>query len=379
VTQDERPVRVLRVIARMNVGGPAWQVSVLTRGLTEPEFYTQLVCGTVEPGEADFLELRDPSLPVTRLASLGRSVKVWGDLKAFVDLVRLMRRFRPDIVHTHTAKAGVLGRLAAVVARVPVRVHTFHGHVLHGYFSPRVTAAVRVVERLLARRTTAIVAVGSQVRDELLAAGIGHPDQFTVIPPGVAAARPIDRSDARRSLGLPVDAPIVVFVGRLTRIKRVDRLIEAWRSIHGAHPEAVLAIAGEGDLLGDAQQLAADLPSVQFLGWQGDLAPVYAAADIAVLTSDNEGMPVTLIEASMAGVPCVTTAVGSAGEVVLNDVTGFVVTTDADAVADALNRLLGDGALRGRMGAAAAQHAEQAFGTARLVADYAELYRHLAG
>lgn len=368
---------MLRVIARMNVGGPAWQVSVLTRGLTEPEFHTQLVCGTVEAGEADFLELRDPNLPVTRLASLGRSVKLWGDLKALVDLVRLMRRFRPDIVHTHTAKAGVLGRLAAVVARVPVRVHTFHGHVLHGYFSPRVTAAVRVVERFLARRTTAIVAVGAQVRDELLAAGIGRAEQFTVIPPGVAAARRIDRDEARRSLDLPLDAPVVMFVGRLTRIKRVDRLIEAWRTVQAEHPQAVLAIAGEGDLLADAQQLAADLPSVQFLGWQGDLAPVYAAADIAVLTSDNEGMPVTLIEASMAGVPCVTTAVGSAGEVVLNDVTGFVVPTDADAVADALNRLLDDGALRKRMGAAAAQHAEAAFGTNRLVDDHAGLYRRL--
>jgi glycosyltransferase involved in cell wall biosynthesis len=125
--------------------------------------------------------------------------------------------------------------------------------------------------------------------------------------------------------------------------------------------------------------LAADVASVQFLGWQGDLAPVYAAADIAVLTSDNEGMPVTLIEASMAGVPCVTTDVGSAGEVVLNGVTGFVVPTQANAVADALNRLLGDDALRAAMGVAAARHAEQAFGTARLVADHATLYRELAG
>jgi len=260
---------------------------------------------------------------------------------------------------------------------VPVRVHTFHGHVLHGYFSPRVTAAVRVVERLLARRTTAIVAVGAQVRDELLAAGIGRADQYTVIPPGVAAARRIDRDEARQSLGLPMDAPVVMFVGRLTRIKRVDRLIDAWRTVHAEHPQAVLAIAGEGDLLDEAQQQAAGLPSVRFLGWQGDLAPVYAAADIAVLTSDNEGMPVTLIEASMAGVPCVTTAVGSADEVVLNDVTGFVVPTEATAVADALNRLLGDETLRAGMGVAAAQHAEQAFGTARLVADYAQLYRRL--
>lgn len=374
-----QPIRVMQVIARMNVGGPAAIVSDVLRGLTPPDFSTTLVCGTVEPGEADFLELRDPTLPVTRLASLGRSVKVWGDVRAFVDLVRLMRRERPDIVHTHTAKAGVLGRLAAVVARVPIRVHTFHGHVLHGYFSPRVTAAVRLVERVLARRTTSIVAVGSQVRDELLAAGIGRREQYTVIPPGVAAARHVDRDEARQALGLTVDVPVALFVGRLTRIKRVDRLIDAWRQVHQHVPDAVLAIAGEGDLFDDARQQAADLgDSVVFLGWHSDLAPLYAAADAAVLSSDNEGMPVTLIEASMAGVPCVTTNVGSAGEVVIDGVTGFVVPTDVAALAEALARVLSDAELRTSLGAAAARHAEAAFGTNRLVDDHATLYRRLA-
>lgn len=378
MTSYERPIKVLRVIARMNVGGPAWQVSVLTRGLTPPEFHTQLVCGTVEPGEADFIKLRDPTLPVTRLASLGRSLKLLGDVRAFVDLVRIMRRFRPDIVHTHTAKAGVLGRLAAMVALVPVRVHTFHGHVLQGYFSPRVTAAVRLVERLLARRTTALVAVGAQVRDDLLAAGIGRPEQYSVIPPGVAAARVVDRTKARQALRLPVDAPVVVFVGRLTGIKRVDRLLEAWRTVATADPNAVLALAGAGDLLDEVQQQAASLgDSVRFLGWQSDLAPVYAAADVAVLTSDNEGMPVTLIEASMAGAPCVTTDVGAARDVVLHESTGFVVPTDAAAVADALMLLLADADLRATMGVAAAKHAQAAFGTNRLVDDHARLYRRL--
>jgi glycosyltransferase involved in cell wall biosynthesis len=380
VNPTNRPIHVLQVIARMNVGGPASIVSDVVRDLDTDEFRTTLACGTVEPGEADFLELRDPTLPVTRLTSLGRSVKVWGDVRAFVDLVRVMRRERPDIVHTHTAKAGVLGRLAAMVARVPVRVHTFHGHVLHGYFSPRVTNAVRLVERLLARRTTAIVAVGTQVRDELLAAGIGRADQYTVIPPGVAAARPIDRAEARQALGLPVNVPVALFVGRLTRIKRVDRLIDAWRQVHQHVPDAVLAIAGEGNLLHDARRQAADLgASVQFLGWQSDLAPLYVAADVAVLSSDNEGMPVTLIEASMAGVPCVTTDVGSASEVVLNGVTGFVVPPDAAALAEALAWVIDDTELRTRFGEEAHRYAEAAFGTARLVADHAALYRRVAG
>lgn len=367
----------MRVIARLNVGGPAWQVSVLTRGLDD-EFDTVLVTGTVEPGEADFIELRDPTLPHVTLDTFGRSVRGLGDLAAFVALVRLMRRHRPLIVHTHTAKAGVLGRLAAVVARVPIRVHTFHGHVLHGYFSARVTRLVVAVERMLARVTTAFVAVGERVRDELLAAGIGRPRDFVVIAPGVDAPRPMTRAAARAVFDLDLDAPVAVFVGRLTRIKRVDRLLAAWRVVLEAHPDAVLVIAGDGDLFAEMRAAAADLgDAVRFVGWQADLAPVYAAGDLAVLTSDNEGMPVTLIEAAMAGLPAVTTDVGSAAEVVADGETGFVVASDAPAIAAAITTLLADEARRRALGAAARARAEAHFGAARLVADHRRLYRML--
>ena len=127
-----QPIRVLRVIARMNVGGPAWQVSVLTRGLENEEFTSQLVCGEISKSEADFLALRDSELPVTRIRTLGRSLNAFDDVRAFWQLLDIMRKTKPHIVHTHTAKAGVLGRIAAILTRVPVRVHTFHGHVLHG-------------------------------------------------------------------------------------------------------------------------------------------------------------------------------------------------------------------------------------------------------
>ena len=168
---DDGPIRVLRVIARMNVGGPAWQASVLTRCLGEHGIETRLLAGQVGPGEASFLKLREPDLPVTPVAGLGRSVRLLGDLRALGGVVREIRRFRPHVIHTHTAMAGVVGRVAAIITRVPVRVHTFHGHVLHGYFSKPVTHFVRTIEKALARRTTALVAVGERVRDELVAAG----------------------------------------------------------------------------------------------------------------------------------------------------------------------------------------------------------------
>ena len=373
-----QPIKVMRVIARMNVGGPAWQVSVLTRGLVPPDFDSTLVCGYVSEGEADFIALRDPELPCHQIEGLGRSVKPLDDLRAFFSLVRLMRAEKPDIVHTHTAKAGVLGRLAAIVARVPIRVHTFHGHVLHGYFSPRVTKVIVLIERLLARRTTALAAVGSQVRDDLLAAKIGTREQFTVVPPGVAIEESLSKPEARSHLGLPLEVPVVLFVGRLTQIKRPDRLLEAFHIVLTSRPDAVLAIAGEGDLLDEAKAKAADLGDrVRFLGWQSDLSAVYPAADVVVLTSDNEGMPVTLIEASMLGIPCVTTDVGSASEVVINETTGFVVPSEPDEIAGVVCRVIRESDLAHKMGQAAQTHARHKFGAERLVSDYAHLYRRL--
>lgn len=378
--QGADPVVVMQVIARMNVGGPAWIVAAVTRGLVDAEFETTLVCGQVEEDEADFLALRDPDLAVIRLDALGRSVRALGDLQALFSLVRLMREIRPTIVHTHTAKAGVVGRIAAVIARVPIRVHTFHGHVLHGYFSPRITALVRLTERVLARVTTHFVAVGAQVRDELKVAGIGEIEQYTVIAPGVAIGPEVSRAGARELLGIPEDAPVIAFVGRLTQIKRPDRLLETFKHVLRDVPDAVLIIAGEGDLFERTKAAAAPLgESVRFLGWRSDLHNVYAAADLAVLTSDNEGMPVTLIEASMAGIPCVTTDVGSAREVVIDRVTGLVVASEAVALSGAMLEILRNQPLRSSFGVAARAHAEAHFGAAGLVDSHRDLYRRLLG
>ena len=374
---EGHPVRILRVIARMNVGGPAWQVSVLTRGLDAGRFETRLIVGDVGEGEADFVELRDPDLPLAKIPGLGRSVRFGDDLKAFIAIRRSIRDFRPDIVHTHTAKAGLLGRLAAVTSRVPVKVHTYHGHLLHGYFGRFISRVLVLVEQVLARSTTTLVAVGARVRDDLVASGIGHHEQYEVIPPGVASVATIGRESARIRLGLPPDVPVVLFVGRLTSIKRPDRLIEAMSLVLESRPDAVLGLVGEGDLLKETRIRAEPLGSaVHFLGWQPDIASLYVASDCVVLTSDSEGMPVTLIEAAMAGVPAVTTDVGSAREVVLDGVTGLVVAPEAAAVADGILRLL-DPNLRNLMGAAALAKANTEFNTQRLIADHAALYDRL--
>ena len=292
--------------------------------------------------------------------------------------MRLIREFKPDVVHTHTAKAGTLGRIASVLMRVPVRVHTFHGHVLHGYFSSAVTRIFVFIERVLAHFTHGIVSVGSQVRDDLLAVKIGTFDKYRVIAPGVAKSEVVDPVVARDSLGIAHDALVLLFVGRLTEIKRPDRLLEAFSLVRAKVPSAVLLFAGEGELFEKTKVDASHFgESVRFLGWRSDLALLFAATDVAVLSSDNEGMPVTLIEASMAGVPCITTDVGSAREVVLDGKTGFVVDTNAKSLADAAIEILSNRELRDEMGNAARHHTESRFGVARLVQDHVDLYRLL--
>ena len=372
-------LRVLSIIDRLNVGGPALIATVLCEGLDPARFDHRLLAGSIDPDEGDYVDLRAPELRVERIKGLGRSPHPGNDAQALWRVSEVVRDFRPHIVHTHKAKAGVLGRTAAWTRRVPATVHQFHGHLLSGYFSPSKTKLVAGVERALARPTTGLIAVGAQVRDELLAAGIGRRDQYTVVAPGVVLPAPPDRRAARATFGLGPDAPVVCFVGRLTQVKRPERFIDLAIEVARSHPTTTFLVAGEGELLETLRERARALgDSVQFLGWRGDVATVYAASDVVVLTSDNEGMPVALIEAASIGTPAVTTRVGSAPEVVLDGVTGFVTGMEVASLVRATLELLENDDLRRGMGAAAADRARREFSAARLVADTAALYERIA-
>jgi glycosyltransferase involved in cell wall biosynthesis len=369
----------MRVIARMNVGGPALQVTTLMRGLDRQRFDQRLYVGQPGPDEGDYRELRARDVPVHPLATLGRAVHPGDDLRALAELVAAMRAFRPHVVHTHTAKAGTLGRVAATLAGVPVRVHTFHGHLLHGYFSPARTRLVVQVERALARRSSALVAVGGRVRDDLLAAGIGRPGQYAVVPPGVSLPAGPPRDEARRRLGLDGPGPVVAMVGRVTAIKRPDRMLDVARMVALSTPDVRFVVCGEGDALAAtaARAVAQRLP-VSFLPWRADVETVYAAADLALLTSDNEGMPVSLIEAALAGRAAVAADVGGVAEVVADGETGLLAAPDAAALSRAVLRLLADDELRAQLGRAARARAGTRFAGERLVADTEALYTRLA-
>ncbi|WP_239137533.1 glycosyltransferase [Sphaerisporangium rufum] len=378
-------IRVMEIIARLNVGGPATQISGILRGLNREEFDHRLYTGQVDGEEFDDLLLRrapaGPGAPgVHHVPGLGRSIRPTDDLRALAHLTAAIRRFRPHVVHTRTAKAGALGRIAALLSGVrPARVHTFHGHLLHGHFTGHRLRAYVWTERRLASVTDRLVSVGERVRDELLAAGVGRPEQYVVIPPGVRCDRTATRSAARATLGLPQEGPVVAFVGRLTRIKRPDRLIATARAVLPEVPGCRFVVCGGGELAGLVAQAAAALPGAFLpLGWRADTHTVYAAADVVLLTSDSEGTPLTLIEAGMAGVPVVATRVGSVAEVVLDGRTGLLAGTDAGELARQVVRLLADPALAHRLGEEGRRFTTGRFSTRRLVADTEALYRAVA-
>lgn len=370
-------IRLLRVIGRLNVGGPAAQIDVLVDGLDPYRFEHRIIAGLVEEGEADHLELRGSAAQVQRLATGGREIDLVADVRAVAHLRREIGKFQPEILHTHTAKAGVLARTAALSlprGRRPKMVHTFHGHLLRGYFGPLGTAAVRAVERTLGRRTDRLVAVGTRVRDQLLAARIGDIDRFVVIPPAVRLRRPPTREEARRQLDVPAEVPVVVFVGRLTRIKRPDRFAAVIAELQRQVPDLVALVAGDGPAAGHLDVGGA---TIRRLGWRPDVETVLAAGDVVLLTSDNEGMPVSLIETALCGRPAVTTDVGSAREVVMHARTGLVVPSDVMSLVDAVASLIRDPVRAAAFGAAASRFAQERFAPVRLVADYAELYEDL--
>ena len=375
----KQPVKVVQIIARMNVGGPAVIVADLMRSIDSSKVEQVLITGYCDVSEADYLETVATDIKATRIAGLGRSVSLVADIRAFFALVAMIKKIAPDVIHTHTAKAGALGRLAAILAgRKAKRVHTFHGHLLHGYFSGWKVKLVIAIEKFLAKRTDILVAVGNQVKEDLLAAGIGKSDQYRVFFPGLVEPKKISKEVARQQFEMEAGDIYVAYVGRMTSVKRPDRLLNTAAEIKARNLPVKFIVAGEGDLFESTKRDSErrDLP-VRFLGWRKDIGALFAASDIAILTSDNEGIPLTLIQAAQASLPIVATGVGSIGDIVVHEVNGYLVDSEPAALADALQKLAIDPVLRGIMGGAGRERATRYFSLEKMCADRTELYQHL--
>jgi glycosyltransferase involved in cell wall biosynthesis len=381
----EFPLRIALVIARLNVGGPATHVIELASGLPRELFTTRLIAGREGRGETGMQYLakekgvRPESVPALS-PHLGPM-----DLIAFFQLLRIFREWKPDVVHTHTAKAGAVGRVAARCAGVPVVIHTFHGHVLHGYFPRPMEGFFRNVERTLARITDRIVTLSPALRADLAEMGIADPAKIDVVPLGMDLDLFL-RSDSRRGelraeLGAAIHEPLVGVVGRLVPIKNHRLFLEAARSMVDSGNPARFVIVGDGELRDSLRNYASELgiaERVRFLGWRKDMVPVYAGLDLLALTSDNEGTPVALIEGMAAGVPVVATDVGGVPDVVRNGTSGRLVPAgDSSALCRAWLTALAEKESTEQMRIRARRDVEERFSRGRMLSAMADLYMKL--
>lgn len=347
-----RPIKVMHIIARLNIGGAALYVIELVSRLKDAGYDGQLVCGLVGKGEGDMRYIADEKhLHVTVIASLGREISPLGDLLTIYRLWRLIRQERPDIVHTHTAKAGLVGRIAAWLSGVPVIVHTFHGHVFNGYFSPTKTRVFIALERFCAWISSAIVTLSMGLKHELAEVyHIAPAAKIEVIELGFNLGKllAVQKGDSsfRAQHDIPDQAPLVGIVGRLVPIKNHDLFLHAAKRVLEQQPDIYFAIVGDGERRAELEALVVQLgiaDHVRFTGWISDLLPVYTALDALVLCSKNEGLPVSLIEAMAAGVPVVATAVGGVTDLLDNGRLGAIVPLDdVKALSNAIIKALND-------------------------------------
>jgi glycosyltransferase involved in cell wall biosynthesis len=373
-----QPIRVLRIIARMNVGGPAVQVSGLMRGLSDSFDHT-LLTGFCGENESDYLTEKAKDVKAIRISGLGRDVRLFADIKALFSIVRTIRKLKPHIIHTHTFKAGVIGRLASLISlHKSIRIHTYHGHLLHGYFGSIKTNLVIAIERSLSHFTHQLLSVGDIVRADLIKVKIGKIDKFALMPPGLIIDELPSQPESQTFFGLHQNRLQCAFIGRVTQIKRPDRFLDVVSEIKRRGVCLDFIIAGDGELLESckARIIMESLP-VRTLGWQVDIEKVLAASDMVLLTSDNEGTPLSLIQAGMAGIPVVATNVGSVSEVVLNGVTGLITDKDVNEISDALEKLASNKELRAQIGENAKNFTLSHFGVQRLVQDHENLYLRL--
>ena len=363
----------------MNVGGPAIQISGLMKNLDSRSFQQLLVTGFCSDDEIDYLDEHAISIPILKVDGLGKRVQLLNDLQALLRIRKIIHEFKPDIVHTHTAKAGFLGRLAVFSSRRRViTVHTFHGHLLHSYFGNLQENVIILIERLLAKFTDALIAVGERVRDELLLARIGEITKFHVVGPGLEISDIPSRPDATESLGILEAEFTVTWIGRAVAVKAPHRILEIAQECQERELNVRFLFVGNGPLEEDLQRIAIENNlNVQFLGWQTEIESILSVSDLVILTSLNEGTPVALIQAQMGGVPVLATSVGSTSEVMIHGTSGYAVPYSKETFANIIEDFLENPRKIREFGRSGKSYVLSKFSLENLVNAHEELYKKL--
>ena len=382
--------RVLRIINRFNIGGPTYNATFLTRFL-HTDFETLLIGGLPEEGESDSLHIPgEYGITPTIIEELKRKPNIKSDREAYKKIKEIILEFKPDIVHTHASKAGAIGRRAAYACNVPVIIHTFHGHVFHSYFGQLKTKLFKYIERKLARKSTAIVAISEIQKKEL--SEIHHicpAKKIHVIPLGFDLQKFQDnisekRKITRETYQLQEEDVAVAIIGRLTKIKNHAFFLEVVESLLlNQAGNATFFIVGDGELMDEIQGKVSVLiekyqAKIILTSWIKDIATFNAGMDIICLTSDNEGTPVSLIEAQASNVPIITSDVGGVKDILLEGKTGFVIKRgDLEDYVKKLGNLINNKELRMELSSNGWNFVKEKFHYTRLTRDMEELYRKL--
>ena len=385
----ESPIRVLRIINRFNVGGPVYNVTYLTKFLPK-SYETMLIggCATSTEQDATYI-LESQGVEYEKLESMSRSIRFFNDLRTFFVLIKLIKSYKPTIVHTHASKAGALGRIAAKIMGVPVIVHTYHGHVFQGYFNPLVTKVVILLERFLGRLSTKIITISPEQQQEIVYKfNIIPVEKTIVIPLGFDLKRfeesQTKRYELRNEHGISDRQRAVAIVGRLAPIKNHRLFIDAAALVLREYPnEFIFYVVGDGELKTEIKSYIENThpivnKNLVFTSWIADMTTLYPAMDMVCLTSINEGTPVSLIEAQASGVPVISTNVGGVKDIVQANETGVIMEGNtAEELAKHLIQLHLNSSLRMKMSQNARNFVKEKFTYQRLVDDMDRLYKNL--
>jgi glycosyltransferase involved in cell wall biosynthesis len=390
--------RVIRILNRLAVGGPVLNATYLTKYMA-PDYETLLVVGEKEDHEqsAEYLT-RQLGIQCMTIPGMGRSISPASDYFAYQKLKKLFKDYQPDIVHTHAAKPGALGRLAASATKVPAIVHTFHGHVFHSYFNSAKTKFFIKTEQYLARKSSAIVAISEQQKNELVHDfKIAPPDKFHIVPLGFDLDRfrngqEEKRAAFRKEFNLADDEIAIGIIGRLVPVKNHYLFLKGLKHVLSNTTKKVKAfIIGDGETRADLENVANEVnisfttekhkehphPLI-FTSWRSDVDFINAGLDIVTLTSVNEGTPVSLIEAQAANKPIVSTRVGGISDIVVEGQTALLADIlDTEKYCELLLSVVEDDGLRKRLGENSSRHVAEKFSYQRLVNDMSALYRKL--
>jgi glycosyltransferase involved in cell wall biosynthesis len=373
-------IKVVHIVTRMNTGGVAVLITDLVSGLDSQIYDVKLITGKCSPDEEDYLKARGIALHEIRIDSMGRSLKPIMDLMAFLRLIKTLRQLNPDIVHTHTSKAGLLGRLVTRIVTPNAKIaHTFHGHLLEGYFSKAATNFLIITERNLARISDVLISMGNEVKRNLLDVKIGKNEQYVIAFPGVKLNQPNLQNQQVLKFKEDCEGQVIfTFVGRLSPIKRCDRILELARASVIAEQNIHFLLIGDGELREELEIQSAGLP-VTFVGWQSRIEDWLAASDAAILLSDNEAVPLAMIEAGYARLPVIATNVGSMSDVVINEVNGYLVETNLDDILKKTLLMAKNPGLRDQMGIKGRSLAIEQFSVEAMISKHEEIYSQLVG